>query len=80
MMVDRNIPTHRLVTCEGCGMQLDAEGHGTFRQIAVWLNVTTRARLMPSELPVARFLCDLCIDRVKEGIPAGQLTFGDALA
>jgi len=76
-VVDRNIPTSRLVTCEGCGMQLDSLGRDTFQMIEAWQNAYRRTQVLKVRgLP--RYICDVCADRVKHHDILGQRSFLDA--
>lgn len=85
MIIDgMNVPPSRIANCKGCGKYVDTESFGTWQLATGWVPCKRRGKAQGiNQLIHAdrhyEFRCEPCFERLKAGIPDGQLTIFDAL-
>lgn len=74
-----DIPPSRLVSCVYCAERLDSNAVGTYQRAKGWVRVKrsgtnqgVNALAMKELLHI--FACSACIDKLKRGIPLGQMS------
>lgn len=73
-----DIPSSRLVVCVYCADRLDSEARGTYQRALGWLpkKRATRNAIGTNSLVMPKlqweFACEVCISKLKKGIPTGQ--------
>lgn len=74
------IPLSRCVICMYCRTTIDSNGNGTWQRGTGWFPQRKSARGSHSATMVKReaeYACSECIDKLKLGIPAGQMRLWD---
>lgn len=78
-MVDRSIPLSRVRNCTYCNDSLDSNGIGVFQLGHGWLENRRKGGANTIALPIRedKYACHECIDRLRQGIPVGQMHLFD---
>lgn len=80
----KHIPPSRVTTCSGCGCYVDTEGFGTWQLSTGWVPCKRRGKSQAINQLIHAdrhftFRCEDCFERLKAGIPDGQMTIFDAM-
>jgi hypothetical protein len=74
------VPLANRAVCELCGCALDTRAFGIFQWVQGWIEQRRTGGANAIALPerAHRFACAICIDRLRHGIPVGQMSIYDA--
>jgi hypothetical protein len=75
IVVDRSIPLSRLRNCTYCSVQVDSNGVGVYQLASGWLMNRRAGGANTITIPLRQdhYACADCIDKLKHGIPVGQM-------
>lgn len=75
IVVDRSIPLSRLRNCTYCSVQLDSNGVGVYQLASGWLMNRKKGGANTIAIPLRQdhYACAECVDKLKHGIPVGQM-------
>lgn len=73
------IPLSRRRTCSHCGTLVDSNGVGVFHLATGWIENRKKGGTNTIALPIHhdKYACHDCIDRLRHGIPVGQMMLFD---
>lgn len=78
-MIDESVPLSRRRNCTFCSVTVDSNGIGTFQLADGWLENRRKGGANTIAIVHRRdvYACHECIDRMRHGIPAGQMHLFD---
>lgn len=73
--MDSSVPLSRVRTCSYCSVQVDSNATGVYQLAIGWLANRKQGGANTIAIPnrVDRYACSECIDKLKHGIPVGQM-------
>lgn len=73
------VPPANVASCYYCHENMDTRDYGIFQFVSGWVENRVRGGANAIAIPqrAHRFACSTCIDRLRKGIPTGQMRMWD---